>query len=442
MYIKSIDLENIKRFEDVSLDFRRPDGSYAGWNTIVGGNSSGKTTFLRAIALVLAGPESAFRLTPNTSGWLTKSAKTGRVVLNLMRDTSVDTISRQGKFPDNNLPVGLRWVANSEDVPPSLKAYEERSKSGMGGYSRVPATRSLWDPKQKGWFFAGYGPMRRLTGSAPDAMRFAAGGGPAARLISLFREDVALSESEEWLKNIQFKTLEDNPEAKQLVVQVVRFLNDGLLPNGFVIEKITSEHVYVKTGTGPTLPMRDISDGYRSIYALIVDIIHSFGEVYGMENLFEENAAGRQIINKPGVILIDEIEAHLHPKWQRIICSWFKERFPKTQFFVTTHSPLIVQAADPGGIFVLPMPGESNRNARRLDEHEYLKIVLGRAEKVLLGEAFNLHETRGQWAVNQIEKWKKLRAKKAAGAPLTAVETKDLAKLRDEMQLVSSEELF
>ena len=283
--------------------------------------------------------------------------------------------------------------------------------------------------------------MRRLTGSAPDAMRFAAGGGPAARLISLFREDVALSESEEWLKNMQFKTLEHNTEAKQLVAQVTQFLNDGLLPNGFVIEKITSEHVYIKTGSGPTLPMRDISDGYRSIYALILDIIHSFGEVYGMNHLFEDNAAGKRIINKPGVIMIDEVEAHLHPKWQRIICSWFKERFPKTQFFVTTHSPLVVQAADPGGIFVLPMPGESDRTARRLDEHEYRKIVLGRAEKVLLGEAFNLHETRGQWAVNQIEKWKQLTSKKAAGVNLSSTEKQQMVVLQQEMALVSAEEL-
>lgn len=441
MYLKSVTFENIKRFEEVSLDFKRPDGSYAGWNTIVGGNSSGKTTFLRALALVLAGPESAFRLTPNMSGWLTKGAKTGRVVAALNRDNAFDTISRKGKFPDAHIPIGLRWVANSEDVPPSLKAYEERSRSGQGGYSRIPAIRGPWDPKQKGWFLAGYGPMRRLTGSAPDAMRFAAGGGPASRLISLFREDVALSESEEWLKHIQFQRLEHNPHAKKLVTQVVQFLNDGLLPNGFVIEEIKSEHVYIRTGNGPTLPMRDISDGYRSIYALILDIIHSFGEVYGMDDLFDENAAGKRIINKPGIILIDEVEAHLHPKWQRIICSWFKERFPKVQFFVTTHSPLVVQASDPGGIFVLPMPGESDRKTRRLDDHEYKRIVLGRAEKVLLGEAFNLHDTRGQWAVNQIDKWKMLTAKKAAGVALNGTEERQRKELQQEMALVSEEEL-
>lgn len=440
MYIKNIKLENIKRFEDVSLDFQRPDGSYAGWNTIVGGNSSGKSTFLKAIALVLAGPEGSLRLDPKMTGWITKGAKSARVDLTLMRDINEDTIVERGKFPNTNLLLGLRWLPNADDQPPSLKPVEDRSPSRKGE-SRIPAMRGPWNLKQKGWFFAGYGPMRRLSGSAPDAMRFAAGGGTAARSVSLFREDVALSESEEWLKNQQFKVLEGNKEAKQLVKQVTDFLNDGLLPNKFAIEKISSEHVYVVTGIGPTLPMRDISDGYRSIYALILDIIHSFGEVYGMDGLFEKNADQKWIINKPGVILIDELEAHLHPSWQKTICSWFKERFPQIQFFVTTHSPLVVQAADPGGIYVLPMPGEKDRSARRLDDHEFKKIVLGRAEKVLLGEAFNLHDTRGQWALNQIDKWKELTAKQKAGVTLSKSENTQMRLLGEDMRLVFEEEL-
>jgi len=172
-----------------------------------------------------------------------------------------------------------------------------------------------------------------------------------------------------------------------------------------------------------------------------LDIIHSFGEVYGMDSLFIKNNCGKWTISQPGVILIDEIEAHLHPSWQRTICLWFKERFPNIQFFVTTHSPLVVQAADPGGIYVLPMPGETFRHARRLDDHEFLKIVLGRAEKVLLGEAFNLHNTRGQWAMKQIEKWRELSAKQHAGIALNSEEKLQMRSLQDEMKLVSDEDL-
>jgi len=360
--------------------------------------------------------------------------------MKLIRDSTVDTVIERGKFPNTSLLAGLRWIHTGDNVSPSLKSVEDRSRSG-GGESRVPALRGPWNKQQRGWFFAGYGPMRRLTGSAPDAMRTAAGGGSAARTVSLFREDVALSESEEWLKNQQFKVLEKNRDAKLLMEQVIGFLNDGLLPNNFQIVKITSEHVFVQAGAELVLPMRDISDGCRSVYALILDIIHSFGEVYDMATLFEKNSQGKWVIDKPGVILIDEIEAHLHPTWQRTICSWFKERFPKIQFFVTSHSPLVVQAADPGGIYVLPMPGESQRKERRLDDHEYTKIILGRAEKVLLGEAFNLQDTRSQWAVKQIEKWKALSAKQEAGVTLTTAERKEMQGMQTEMKLIFEEEL-
>jgi hypothetical protein len=440
VYIKHLIIDKLKRFEQLDLEFSRPDKTYSGLNVIVGGNSSGKSTFLRLIALALAGPEAAYRLSPNMQGWLTKGSKAGRVILTLARDVVYDKFSKRGKFPEAKLDVGLRWIADSSDATPVLRPFEERSQTGTG-YSRIPAARGPWDPNSAGWFLAAYGPMRRLTGSSPDAMRFAAGGGAASRLISLFREDVALSESEDWLKNQQFKVLEKREDSTRLITQVTEFLNDGLLPNGFCIDRITSEHVYIRTGTGLTLPMRDISDGYRSIYALILDIVHSMEEVYGVDGLFEKDCRDHWIINKPGVILIDEIEAHLHPRWQRTICSWFKQRFPRIQFIVTTHSPLIVQEADQGGIYVLPMPNETGRVARRLEPHEYKRIALGRAEKVLLGEAFNLNETRGQWALRQIENWQMIKSKEAAGVALSQEEATARKGLQCEMALIAEQDL-
>src|SRR5439155_25618787 len=131
-------------------------------------------------------------------------------------------------------------------------------------------------------------------------------------------------------------------------------------------------------------------------------------------DVFSTSIEGRYVVSKPVVILVDEVEAHLHPKWQRTICDWLKTRFPLMQFFVTSHSPLILQAADPGWIFVLPMEGEV-RDPRKLEEHEYERIVLGKAEKVLLGEAFGLSTTRGLWANQLINKFRTLDAKKRAG---------------------------
>jgi predicted ATP-binding protein involved in virulence len=57
--------------------------------------------------------------------------------------------------------------------------------------------------------------------------------------------------------------------------------------------------------------------------------------------------------NLSGVVLIDELDAHLHPTWQRQIGSWLKSCFPNLQFIVATHSPFIPQAADDCGLYIL-----------------------------------------------------------------------------------------
>ena len=61
---------------------------------------------------------------------------------------------------------------------------------------------------------------------------------------------------------------------------------------------------------------------------------------------------------EPAVVLVDEIDLHLHPKWQRTIMSFLTERFPNTQFIVTAHSPLVVQAAKDANIVLLRREGD------------------------------------------------------------------------------------
>ena len=192
------------------------------------------------------------------------------------------------------------------------------------------------------------------------------------------------------------------------------------------------------TPNGGELPLRDLSDGCRSAYALMLDIIHNMAVTFGPMNLFSKDSEGRIIVNQPGIILIDELEAHLHPIWQRTICEWLKVRFPLVQFFITTHSPLILQAADAGGIFVLPLPNEieAGLKVRRLNAQEHKRIVLGRAEKVLLGEAFGLRRTWSVKTEKLVQDWEKLAAKQEAVGKLAPDEKEALESLTDQMKFV------
>lgn len=432
MHIASIKLENLRRFESVEIDLMRPDGRLAGWTVFVGGNSSGKSTLLKGIALALVGPDAGRTLMGSPAGWIRRGSKRAEAGVQLRWDSAHDAFTKGGKNPGAKFEAAVRWNVDREDAFPHFAAIERRNASGTRIQS---ADRGPWEPNARGWFAAAYGPMRRFTGSSMTAMRSAMEP-VASRFVTLFREDAALSESEEWLKKANARANEPGREDQWNVLEGVKgLINDGLLPQGMRIGRITIDQVFVEDASGLELPMQDVSDGCRSIIATVLDIAHGMAEVYGSEGLWERRPDGRVVFGRPGVILIDEVEAHLHPQWQREIPRWFTEHFPQVQFLVTTHSPLIAQAADENGIIVLPLQDEPGRAPRTLSTEEANRIRMGRAEKTLLGAAFGLSTTRSTWAVSQMDRWKRLESKRRAGARLTPAEAADRERLYAALQL-------
>jgi len=100
--------------------------------------------------------------------------------------------------------------------------------------------------------------------------------------------------------------------------------------DSIVLDKLTS------IGTSKA-EWSELSDGYRNIIAMAADIAY---RCYTLNNHFGLYAAEKS----KGVILIDEIDLHLHPSWQRTVVESFKKAFPNLQFIVTTHSPFIIQS--------------------------------------------------------------------------------------------------
>jgi len=439
MYLGAIELKKVKAFEDLKFNFQRPDGGYAGWTVIVGGNSSGKSTLLKSAALALMGPDYGNQILRDIRGWIKHGEKQATVIATVVKDADFDSFKVKGKFPPTTFPAEVRWEQpKPDDVPIFREAPLPKNKRISS------AGRGLWHPNSEGWFRAGYGPMRRLSGSSSESMRYSAAGGVVSRFVTLFHEDAALSESEEWLKKMHARTLEVNRPNRQetldLLEGVKGLLNDGLLPLGMKISRLSIDEVFISGSTGVELPMQDISDGCRSIYATVLDLVHIIYEVYKGKNIFDKNDAGQTVINKPGVVIIDEIEAHLHPAWQREVPYWLKTHFPNIQFIVGTHSPLVVQAADPNGIFLLPLQNEASRIPRQLSKEEYEKVRWGSAHKTLLGVAFGLSSIRSRWANQQVEKWTLLNAKKEAGVNLTTQERQEHKTL--ERELTANLELF
>lgn len=92
-------------------------------------------------------------------------------------------------------------------------------------------------------------------------------------------------------------------------------------------------------GKKEKLKFTQLSDGYRNIVALAADI--AFRAIQLNPRLGEE-----AVVKTPGIVLIDEIDMHLHPNWQKRIVDDLKNTFPNIQFIATTHSPFIVQSLE------------------------------------------------------------------------------------------------
>jgi hypothetical protein len=250
--------------------------------------------------------------------------------------------------------------------------------------------------------------------------------GRIARFATMFKEDATLIECEEWLKDLRHKALEKRAKEEAILAHVERLLNDDFLRNGLEVNRIDSDGLWIRERSGVVLPLADMSEGYRAALATLLDMLRHAVEVFGPDGLVVESG-GHLVVPHPGVVLIDEMDSHLHPDWQRQIGFWLKRRFPKVQFIVTTHSAFVCQAADPHGIFHLPMP-VVGAEPTRITEPEYWKIVKSKPDVIYLSPAFGMEHTRSPRAVDARDRYSQLRAKESANC-LTAQDREQMKKL-------------
>lgn len=396
MYIKEIRISNIRGFESLEFNLDRGGERFAGWTVFTGNNGSGKSSFLKAIAVALVGTDTARALQASYNGWLRKGNSSGSVELQILRTSADDRFSRGGRDSNN-----IEAVIDFKNGARELSLDSRRSQRG---------DRTIWSADAAGWFSCAYGPFRRIFGASSESARQMAA--PLTRrYVTMFQESASLSEVAEWLKELHYKSLENRQIEKERLNLLIRLLNDELLPEGIAVSEVNSDGLWLKDDRGLELSWSDMSDGYRSALALVSDILRHMIDVYGHEDLIGENGTGSVFVKRSGVVLIDEIDAHLHPEWQQRIGFWLKAKFPAVQFLVTTHSPLICQAADANGIFVFPSPG-SEDVPKPISKDEYRRIIASRPDTILLSEAFGLSNSRSPLAVERRQRYSRLMTKK------------------------------
>lgn len=227
------------------------------------------------------------------------------------------------------------------------------------------------------WFAAGYGAFRHIskkpTLSTPELVE------PDNRnnFLTLFKETEALSGFHQWLITLDYERLKNGlPEKTEQHYQLAIETLNNLLPQGTNFHSVDLKGIWY-TVNGHKVSASALSDGYRSIIALIGDLIWRLMHCYpNSDNPLLET----------GVVLIDELAIHLHPKWQRQIAGDLQGTFPNLQFIVTTHSPLIASGAGEHAVtYQLELDERGKTQIEQIED-----IYAWSVDRSLQSEAFDL----------------------------------------------------
>ncbi len=381
VHIESLRIENVRAFDAFELPVAS-SGDNGAWVVLLGENGTGKSTALRAITLALAEPDYAttmFTESASRATWRRDPEKPARATVSLHGQSYTVTLGTGD--------TGRETLVASSDPPngsarerPFLVAYGCRRGAADGGRDQKVDVEPL----------DGIGTLFDAPGRA-------------------------LVIAEAWLKDLALAQLQNEPGSAHLYDVVREVLvgdgtTEGILP-GVRAMRISGGTVWFEGPDVGTSPLAALSDGYITTAGWVIDL---------MARWIHHRRTRKELVSRDftsemrGVVLLDEIDLHLHPRWQRELIPAVRRVFPKLTFVVTTHNPLTVIGAREGEVFVLRRrKGASGVEARRL----HLPVGM-RADQVLTGEWFGLATTLDPETFDLWERhYRALRSGKKAGDP-------------------------
>lgn len=147
-----------------------------------------------------------------------------------------------------------------------------------------------------------------------------------------------------WYRKMKFREFEFQksiPALESVTQSIKKILISLTEDEEYKIQdiKYSEGEIAVLFEDGRIVPVSYLSDGYKDVIGIVSDIAYRMA-------ILNPRLAQDILIKTPGIVLIDEIEVHLHPKWQQKILLILKSIFPKVQFIITTHSPIVVSTTE------------------------------------------------------------------------------------------------
>lgn len=337
MKIHQLEVKNFRGFEHQIFQFSDR------FNLLIGDNGTGKTAVLDALAIATGTFSERFVESQRHNVYYDDSSRIQDTDIRQVNLKNGQNLSRKYQYP---VEVSCQAVINGQDISwtksvlPQIRSLtpeisialqQIQAKVQAGEHITLPliiyyGTGRLWGKKRRNEI--------ELPNSIPRTFVYEDCLDPRANLIL------------DWLKVVDIPFLQGQ-EAFVLLNAVKEALSICDIEGwqSFTYDE-HEDNLIATAKDSHTLPFNMLSDGIRTMLGMVADI--AFRAAVLNPHLGSEAAR-----KTPGIVLIDEIDLHLHPKWQRRVVEDLKRTFPEIQFFATTHSPFMVQSLRPGELINL-----------------------------------------------------------------------------------------
>ena len=344
MFIESIDIQNYRGIERLHMDFKE------GVNLLIGNNGAGKTSLLTALSVMLSEPLLwlAGQLRP---GDREKIENDAFQTTSIIGDTVVQTVAHYPVRIEGKINfMGREYVCCQEKKSES-NSVESKSSEFQNLFINAIGDQKVQMPLLS-FLRAGRGKALK-----PKAKTVTLNTGEVERVQGYhgaLTGELNMQDIQNWCVQMDFTAY----QKKQEVREYKAFQNVVSRFASLIDEKSKDPKVYYSSAAGSIVyfdgtteqPIHQLSAGYQAVLCMVIELAY---RAVLLNPILDDVAAGTE-----GVVLIDEIEMHLHPAWQWKILDALRETFPKVQFIIATHSPIILSSAKDAALYFMKSPSE------------------------------------------------------------------------------------